>query len=115
MKIEHFEDIIAWQKAKNVTIEIYRKFKNNRDYSFKDQIQRASVSIMNNIAEGFERGSDADFKRFLFIAKGSCGEVRSMLFLAKEFNYITNTEFDRLYKESLEISKTISGFIKALS
>ncbi len=114
MKIERFEDIIAWQKAKDLTIEIYQKLKDSRDFGFRDQIQRASVSIMNNIAEGFERGSDADFKRFLFIAKGSCGEVRSMFYLAKELNYLTDSDFRRMYSESIEISKAISGFIKSL-
>ena len=76
MAIQTFEDVKSWKVARELTRELYRIFKNNRDYSFKDQIQRASVSIMNNIAEGFERGSDADFKRFLFISKASCGEVR---------------------------------------
>ena len=115
MKIERFEDIIAWQKAKDLSISVYQVLKDNRDYGFKDQIQRASVSIMNNIAEGFERSSDAEFKRFLFIAKGSCGEVRSMLYLAKELNYITNGEFRRFYQKAIEISKAISGFIKSLN
>jgi len=79
------------------SISIYQVLKDNRDFGFKDQIQRASVSIKNNIAEGFERSSDAEFKRFLFISKGSCGEVRSMLYLAKGLNYITNEEFRRFY------------------
>jgi len=112
--IEKFEDIIAWQKAKELTISIYQTFKDNRDFSFRDQIQRASVSIMNNIAEGFERGSDADFKRFLYIAKGSCGEVRSMLYIAQELKYLEDTSFDSLHGSAVEISKTISGFIKSL-
>ena len=79
MKFERFEDIQAWQKAKLLSVRIYNVFESSKDYSFKDQIQRASVSIMNNIAEGFERKSNNEFKHFLFIAKGSCGEVRSML------------------------------------
>jgi four helix bundle protein len=83
VKIECFEDIIAWQKAKDVTSKIYAQFRLNRDYGFKDQIQRASVSVMNNIAEGFERKSNAEFRQFLYIAKGSCGEVRSMLIWQK--------------------------------
>ena len=112
--IEKFEDIIAWQKAKELTISIYQTFKDNRDFSFRDQIQRASVSIMNNIAEGFERGSDADFKRFLYIAKGSFGEVRSMLYIAQELKYLEDTSFDSLHGSAVEISKTISGFIKSL-
>jgi four helix bundle protein len=93
MKIERFEDIIAWQKAKELTMLIYSRFRDSRDYSFRDQLQRAAVSIMNNIAEGFERKSNKELKQFLFIAKGSAGEVRSMLYLAKELNYINETEF----------------------
>lgn len=90
MKFDRFEDIIAWQKAKELTIQVYQLFENSKDFGFKDQIQRASVSVMNNIAEGFERKSNNEFKHFLFIAKGSCGEVRSMLYLAKELNKISN-------------------------
>jgi four helix bundle protein len=86
MKIERFEDIISWQRAKNLTVEIYKTFENQKDFSFKSQIQRASLSIMNNIAEGFERKSNKEFKQFLFIAKGSAGEVRSMLHMALELN-----------------------------
>lgn len=114
MKIERFEDIIAWQKAKELTIVIYSHFKDNKDYGFRDQIQRASVSIMNNIAEGFERKSNNEFKQFLFIAKGSCGEVRSMIHLAKELHYVSGSECDLLLCKAIEISKTISGLIKTL-
>jgi len=77
MAIEKFEDIISWQKGKELVVLIYRVFNSNRDYSFIDQIKRASISITNNIAEGFERRSNKEFKQFLYIAKGSCGEVRS--------------------------------------
>ncbi|HRY82188.1 MAG TPA: four helix bundle protein [Candidatus Moranbacteria bacterium] len=115
MVIQKFEDIIAWQKSKQITISIYREFKFNKDFSFKDQIQRASVSIMNNIAEGFERRGDKELKKFLFIVKGSCGEVRSMLYLALELEYIDKIKFNIFYNDSLEISKMLSGFIKKLN
>jgi four helix bundle protein len=82
MKIDQFEDILAWQKAKAMTLRVYSSLKDLKDFGLKDQLCRASVSIMNNIAEGFERKSDNEFKHFLFIAKGSCGEVCSMLYLA---------------------------------
>lgn len=114
MKIEKFEDIIAWQKSKELTLKVYELFNINRDYGFKDQIQRASVSIMNNIAEGFERKSNKEFKQFLYIAKGSCGEVRSMIILALELKYIVKTEHDKILNLSSEISKILSGFIKTL-
>lgn len=114
MKFERFEDIIAWQKALDMTVEVYRLFEDTKDYGFKDQIQRASVSVMNNIAEGFERKSNNEFKHFLFIAKGSCGEVRSMLILAKKLNKISVCQGDNLYNLSEEISKILSGLIKTL-
>lgn len=114
MKIEKFEDILVWQKAKNLSLLVYELFKHNKDYGFKDQIQRASVSIMNNVAEGFERKGDKEFSRFLYIAKGSCGEVRSMLYLALELRYISEKDFHKTYNNSVEISKMLSGFIKAL-
>jgi four helix bundle protein len=114
MKIERFEDIIAWQKAKVLTIKIYSLFRESKDFGFTNQIQRASVSIMNNIAEGFERKGDKEFKHFLFIAKGSCGEVRSMLVLAKELNFISENDNSELYSLSEEISKILSGLIKTL-
>ncbi|HLP73145.1 MAG TPA: four helix bundle protein [Bacteroidales bacterium] len=115
MKFDRFEDIIAWQKAKEMALHVYSAFKNNNDYGFKDQIFRSSVSVMNNIAEGYERKSNQDFQRFLFIAKGSCGEVRSMIQLAYELNYISVQEYDSLWKLSFEISKILSGLIKALN
>jgi four helix bundle protein len=114
MAIEKFEDIIAWQKARVLTLDVYRAFKLSRDFSFRDQIQRAAVSIMNNIAEGYERKGDKELGRFLFIAKGSCGEVRSMLYLASDLDYIDKISFETMYGKSLEISKMLSGFIKQL-
>ena len=114
MKIERFEDIIAWQKAKTLNIIIYASLKTCRDYSFRDQLQRASVSVMNNIAEGFERKSNKEFKQFLFIAKGSCDECRSMLDLAKELGLVGQQDFEKAYSLSLEISRMLSGLIKTL-
>jgi four helix bundle protein len=114
MNFVNFEDIIAWQKSKELTLSVYKVFKNNRDYGFKDQIQRASVSIMNNIAEGYERRGNKEFKQFLYIAKGSSGEVRSMLYIGKEMNYLTNEEFEKMFNLSIEISKILSGLIKTL-
>jgi four helix bundle protein len=114
MKIEQFEDIIAWQKAKIMTLKAYSLFNNQRDFGFIDQICRASVSVMNNIAEGFERKSDSEFKHFIFISKGSCGELRSMLYLAKDLNYINEDEYIFLITQSTEVSKLLSGLIKTL-
>lgn len=114
MKIESFEDIIAWQKAEDLTLKIYEQFRNCRDYAFRDQIQRASVSIMNNIAEGFERRTNRELVNFLFIAKGSCGEVRSMLHLALKLKYVTKDQYEKYRGIAIEISKILSGLIKTL-
>lgn len=114
MKIEKFEDILSWQKGEILVLDIYKIFLDSRDFSFRDQLQRAAISIMNNIAEGFERKGDKEFKRFLFIAKGSCAEVRSMLYVALELKYITKNKFDEWYLLSVEISKMLSGLIKTL-
>lgn len=114
MHIEKFEDIIAWQKAKKLTCSIYHSLNNCKDYSFRDQIQRASLSIMNNIAEGFERKGDKEFSHFLFVSKGSCGEVRSVLYLASELGYLTKENTRIYYDLSIEISKLLSGLIKSL-
>lgn len=114
MKIERFEDIIAWKKARELTLLTYKIFKNNRDYSFRDQIQRACISIMNNIAEGFERRTNKDMKNFLFIAKGSSGEVRSMIDTAFGLEYVSKREYDQLYDLTIDVSKLLSGFIKTL-
>jgi len=114
MKIDRFEDIIAWQKSKELALAIYSLLNESKDFSFRDQIRRASVSVMNNIAEGFERKSNNEFKQFLYIAKGSCGEVRSMLYLAKELKIISSEEFTKYHALSEEISRILSGLIKSL-
>ncbi|KKP68370.1 MAG: Ribosomal protein S23 [Candidatus Moranbacteria bacterium GW2011_GWE1_35_17] len=113
-KIEKFEDIIAWQKSKLLIYNIYKEFRACKDYAFRDQIQRASVSIMNNIAEGYERKGNKEFSKFLYISKGSCGEVRSMLYLALDLGYISKDKFELFSQQSLEISRMLSNFIKTL-
>ena len=113
-KIERFEDIIAWQKAKQLTTSIYKEFSDSKDYSFRDQIQRASLSIMNNIAEGFERKTNNEFKHFLYMAKGSCAEVRSMLHVAKELKKLKEMVADKLLSLAEEVSRILSGLIKTL-
>lgn len=114
MKINIFEDIIAWKKSRELSLQVYSQFKYCKDYSFKDQIQRASTSIMNNIAEGYERNGNKEFRNFLYIAKGSCAEVRSMLNLSIELRYIDSSTYTHLNSLALEISKLLSGLIKSL-
>ena len=111
-RIERFEDLIAWQKARELTKQIYlltRKEPFSRDFGLRDQIQRASVSIMSNLAEGFERGSRSEFHQFIVIAKGSCAEVRSQLYAALDVGYINEVQFDQAYNLATEVSRIIVG------
>jgi len=114
-KGKRFEDIIAWQKSQLLARNIYRLFKSCKDYSFRDQICRASVSISNNIAEGYEKGTNKDYTKFLYIAKGSCGELRSMIHLAKDLEYVSEKNFNIIYEQSIETSKLIYGLIKHIN
>ncbi len=114
MKFNQFEDIIAWQKSKELVMHTYKVFNNLRDFSFRDQARRASISVMNNIAEGFERKSNKEFRQFLYVSKGSCGELRSMLSVANELGYINQKDYMVLSSRCIEISKVISGLIKTL-
>ena len=116
-KIERFEDIKAWGMAKDLVMSVYRlsgEGKFSQDFGLRDQIRRASVSVMSNIAEGFERGSKAEFARFLRIAKGSCGEVRSQLYVALDLGYVNPQEFSMAKTRAEDLSKALSGFISYL-
>jgi four helix bundle protein len=115
MKIIKFEDLMVWQKSIDLTISIYSSMELINDFGLKNQIQRASLSISNNIAEGFERGSDRDFKRFLYIAQGSCSEVKSMLYVAIRLNYLKNESFILLNHQVTEIGKMLYGLSNSLS
>lgn len=117
MKIERFEDIQAWQKARELVKSVYRITSRGgfaKDYSLKDQIRRASVSIISNIAEGFARQTNKEFSQFLHIALGSVAEVQSQLYVAQDLNYISKEEFGRIYELSSEVARLVTGFIKYL-
>jgi len=114
MTITRFEDILVWRKARESTKTIYIFTRSLKDFDFRSQIRRASISISNNIAEGFERKSNNEFKHFLFIAKGSAGEVRSMLYSALDLGYINKKDHDSLLRVMEEISRMLSGFIQKL-
>ena len=111
-KVERFEDLIAWQKARVLSREIYkitRTARFSKDWALVDQIRRATTSIMSNIAEGFERGSRSEFHQFLIVAKGSCGEVRSQVYVALDAEYVGQPEFKRLHDMATEVSRIIGG------
>jgi four helix bundle protein len=117
MVIKKFEDIESWKKARKLTKEIYEATATGkflRDFALKDQIRRASVSILSNIAEGFERGGDKEFSQFLGIAKGSCGEVRAQLYVALDQGYLSQESFDTLSTHAVEVSELLSGFTRYL-
>ena len=116
-KIERFEDLIAWQKARILTQAIYQVTQDGkfaRDIRLSGQIQRAAVSIMSNIAEGFERSSLAEFYQFLSIAKSSCGELRSQLYVALDIGYIDNVKFHNLFHQTEEVGRIIGGLQSAV-
>ncbi|MBI5585645.1 MAG: four helix bundle protein [Deltaproteobacteria bacterium] len=116
-KISRFEDLIAWQKSRALTKAIYQTTNSKEfsgDFGLKDQMRRSAVSTMSNIAEGFERGSRAEFHKFLVIAKGSCGELRSQLYVALDAGYINSLLFDKLTALALETNRIIGGLRSAV-
>ena len=117
MKIEKFEDIQAWQKARELVRVIYEVTSKGtfaKDYSLKDQIKRASVSVMSNIAEGYARQTDKEFNQFLHITSGSVAEVQSQLYIALDLSYVSKEEFSRIYELSSEVARLTTGFTKYL-
>lgn len=111
MRITRFEDLKVWRKAHDLCVEIYRvtgdgKF--YRDYGLRDQIRRAAVSVMSNIAEGFDRYSRQEFRQFISIARGSASEVRSQIYLAHSLGYIDKAEFERIYELCKEITRMLA-------
>ena len=114
MAIEKFEDIIGWQKAQDYAVEIYSVFAHLKDFSFKDQVCRASISISSNIAEGFDRQSNKEFVRFLYIALGSCSETKSLTYLAKRLKYCNEEVQISLLSQANEICRIIHGLINSM-
>jgi four helix bundle protein len=111
-KIERFEDLIAWQKARVLVRDIYgvaakRPF--SWDFALRDQITRAAISVQSNIAEGFERSRRAEFHQFLSIAKGSCGEMRTQIYLAYDIGYINDEQMSTLLGSAEEVGRIIGG------
>ncbi len=114
-RVEKFEDLIAWRKARELTRLIYvitRKGAFSKDYGLRNQIRRAVASVMSDLAERFDRGSRVEFHKFVVIAKGSCAEVRSQLYVALDAEYISRTQFNQLYSMAMEVSR-IPGGIRA--
>lgn len=116
-KIQCFEEIEAWQKAREITREIYLITSGGeiaKDFVLKDQLRRASLSIMSNIAEGFERGGNREFRQFLAMAKGSAGELKALLYAALDVGLLAQEQFHRLKNLAEEISRLLAGFLRYL-
>lgn len=111
-KIQKFEDLIAWQKARELAKAIYKMTEDgkfSRDFGLRDQLRRAAVSVMSNISEGFERMGRAEFHQFLVIAKASCAELRSQLYIAHDIGYITQEQFQEIHGLAEEVGRIIGG------
>jgi len=114
---QKFEDLPVWKLAKDLAVKVYQITKDEkfrRDYSLVDQIRRASISISSNIAEGFERGSKKEFIKFLYIAKGSLGELRSQLQVSFELGYINREKLNTLLTQSYDLSNQLGAFIASI-
>ena len=117
MAVKYFEDLEVWKEARRLTQQVYRATEDSRfskDFGLRNQIRRAAVSVMSNIAEGFERGGNQEFIQFLYIAKASCGEVRSQLYVALDQRYITQDQFNELFKSLRRLSVMISNLVDYL-
>ena len=112
---EGFEKLEVWEKACRLVVDVYKAFSECKDFGFKDQICRAAVSVPSNTAEGYERNSPRDFVRFLNIAKGSIGELRTQIYIARELDYLEKEIFEDLLERSKEISAMLAGLIKTVS
>ncbi len=107
-----FEDLEVWQKAYRLATEVYKSFSNFKDFGFMDQITRSSLSIPSNIAEGFERNTNREFIHFLYVAKGSCGELRTQLYLAVDIGYIDGKKGNKLIGLAKEVSYMLNALIR---
>jgi four helix bundle protein len=112
--VQRFEDLLCWKKSRELVKGVYTALKGNPDRGFTDQIQRAAVSVMSNISEGFESGTKQEFINYLYIAKASCGEVRAQLYIANDIGYLNIQIFENLKGKAEETSRLINSFIKAV-
>jgi four helix bundle protein len=114
MAYQSFEDLEVWQRGCRLTVEVFKAFAPCKNFSFKDQVQRAALSIPSNVAEGSERGSTKDFAHFLNIAKGSCGELRTQVYIARKLELLPKPAFDSVVRESKELSAMLEGLRRSM-
>ena len=114
MRIERFEDVDSWKQARLLVSDVYKLLACCRDYGFKDQIQRAAVSVMSNIAEGFDRGSNREFIQYLIISRGSVSEVKSLAYAGLDIGYLDQKAFETVIARCVKVSNILNGFIRFL-
>ena|SRR5437868_8505326 len=110
MAFQSFEDLEVWQRGCRLAVDVFKTFATCRNFTMQDQVKRSALSIPSNVAEGYERGSNKDFIRFLNIAKGSGGELRTQLYISRKLEFLTKTDFNRLVAESKEIGHASRSF-----
>jgi four helix bundle protein len=115
MAFQSFEDLDVWQRGCRLAVEVFRTFADCRNFTMQDQIQRAALSIPSNVAEGYERNSDKEFIRFVNIAKGSGGELRTQLYISRKLELVTKRDFDHLIGEAKQISAMLHGLSQAVA
>jgi four helix bundle protein len=115
MAFQSFEDLEVWQRGCRLAVDIFKTFASCGDFTMQDQVQRAALSVPSNVAEGYERNSNKEFIRFLNIAKGSCGELRTQLYISRKLDFLTKSDFDRLIGEAKEISAMLQGLSRAVA
>jgi len=115
MAFQSFGDLEVWQRGCCLAVDVFETFANCRNVTIQDQVQRAALSIPCNVAEGYERNSNKEFIRFLNISKGSSGELRTQLYISRKLNFVTKADFNRLVRESKEISKMLHGLSRAVA
>ena len=115
MSYQSFEDLEVWQRGCRLAVDVFKTFASCKNYTMKDQVQRASLSIPSNIAEGAERGGTKEFIRFLNISKGSCGELRTQLYIARKLDFLSSKAFNAMLTESKEIGAMIQGLSRSLA
>jgi four helix bundle protein len=114
MAYQSFEDLKVWQRGCGLSVGIFEAFEACKNFTLKDQIGRASLSIPSNVAEGSERGSTKDFAHFLNFSKGSCGEVRTQVYIARKLKLLSKAQFDHFVQETKEISKMLEGLRRSM-
>lgn len=115
MAYQSFEELGVWQRGCRLAVDIFKTFAKCGNFTMQDQIQRAALSVPSNVAEGYERNSNKEFIRFLNIAKGSCGELRTQLYISRKLDFINKPAFDQLVSESKEISSMLHGLSRAVA